>query len=105
MTQFVAYKNQNPDSKTSYPYLLDIQSDFLSELQTTVVLPLTPTNLAATIALSRLNPVVEINDQTFVIMTQDIAGIARRDLAKEACDLRQHRSEITAAIDFLISGI
>lgn len=48
---------------------------------------------------------VEIDNQTFVIMTQDIAGIARRDPAKESWDLRQHRPEITAAIDFLISGI
>jgi toxin CcdB len=105
MTQFVAYKNQNPDSKASYPYLLDIQSDFLIELQTTVVLPLSPEQLASDIALSRLNPAVEIDNQIFIVMTQDIAGIARRDLTIEVCDLGQHRQLITAAIDFLIAGI
>lgn len=105
MTKFVAYKNQNPDSKASYPYLLDIQSDFLIELQTTVVLPLSPEQLASDIALSRLNPAIEIDDQNYIVMTQDIAGIARSDLKLEVCDLSQHRSKITAAIDFLIAGI
>lgn len=105
MTQFVAYKNQNPDSMASYPYLLEIQSDFLSELQTTVVLPLMPARLGSAIAMTRLNPVVEIEDQKFVVMTQDVAGIARKDLAKASRDLRQHRAEIMAALDFLISGI
>ncbi len=77
MTQFVAYQNQNPASKAIYPYLLDIQSDFLSELQTTVVLPLSPAKLASSIAMSRLNPSVEINNQTYVILTQDMAGNPR----------------------------
>jgi toxin CcdB len=36
MGQFYAYKNANPATRDHYPYLLDIQSDLLNELQTTV---------------------------------------------------------------------
>lgn len=42
MAQFTAYANSNPVTQKQYPYLLDIQSDLLSELKTTIVIPLSP---------------------------------------------------------------
>jgi len=44
--QFIAYENANPATKKTYPYLLDIQSNLLDELRTTVVIPLCPAALA-----------------------------------------------------------
>lgn len=105
MAQFVAYKNRNPLSRKMYPYLLDIQSDFLSELSTTIVIPLTPASKASDISISKLNPEVDIKHDKFIVMTQDIAGINRNELRDKICDLGQYRSEIFAAIDFVISGI
>jgi toxin CcdB len=40
MAQFTVYQNNNPLSKKSIPLLLDIQSNLLESLQTTVVIPL-----------------------------------------------------------------
>ncbi|MFQ5633472.1 MAG: CcdB family protein, partial [bacterium] len=40
MSQFTAYQNKNPKTKKTFPYLVDIQSDLLDELRTTVVIPL-----------------------------------------------------------------
>jgi toxin CcdB len=105
MAQFVAYKNRNPLSRKIYPYLLDVQSDFLSELSTTIVVPLTPVSKASDIAISKLNPEVDIKRDKFIVMTQDIAGINRNELRDKICDLSHYRSEIIAAIDFVISGI
>ncbi|MEH8015984.1 CcdB family protein [Rheinheimera muenzenbergensis] len=105
MAQFTAYANSNPVTQKQYPYLLDIQSDLLSELKTTVVIPLSPAKLVAAISLSRLNPRLTLNGEQLIAMTQDLAGIDRRQLGAIASDLSAYRSEIIAALDFVISGI
>ena len=105
MGQFYAYKNASPATRTQYPYLLEIQSDLLSELRTTVVIPLSPTNKVASISLSRLNPVLDLDGESFTAMTQDMAGMDRSQLGSQAYDLSSCRSDIIAAVDFLISGI
>jgi len=105
MGQFCAYKNPNPATRVQYPYLLDIQSDLLSELRTTVVVPLTPSKLAAPMSLTRLNPTIDIDGKSFTVMTQEIAGIDRNQLGAQADNLSSYRSEIIAAFDFVLSGI
>jgi toxin CcdB len=105
MGQFCAYKNPNPGTWAQYPYLLDIQSDLLSGLRTTIVIPLTPTKIAAPISLSRLNPAFVLDGESFTAMTQDIAGVDRKLLGDQAYDLSAYRSEIISAVDFVLSGI
>ncbi|MGD7035533.1 CcdB family protein [Methylotuvimicrobium buryatense] len=105
MAQFRAYENSNKATMKAYPYLLDIQSNLLDELRTTVVIPLCPTNLAGKAAITKLCPILKIDDRSFIVLTQQIAGIDRKYLGKEICDLSQYRSEIIAALDFIISGI
>lgn len=105
MAQFFLYKNANKTTQKRYPYLLDIQSDLLEELRTTVVIPLMPKRLAGDHAISRLNPSLKVRSEHFAVMTQNLAGIDRTTLGEEAGDLRQHRAEIISAVDFLLSGI
>ena len=105
MGQFCAYKNANPRTRVQYPYLLDIQSDLLSELKTTIVIPLSPAHVAAPMRLSRLNPTFVLGDESFIAITQDIAGIDHNQLGAEAYDLTAHRSDIITAVDFVLSGI
>ncbi len=105
MGRFCVYKNPNRCTRIQYPYLLDIQSDLLSGLKTTIVIPLSPTKLAAPMSLSRLNPTVALDGESFTVMTQDVAGIDRKQLGAKAHDLSTHRSEIIAAVDFVLSGI
>jgi toxin CcdB len=105
MGQFCAYKNPNPATRAQYPFLLDIQSDLLSELRTTVVIPMTPSKLAAPMSLTRLNPSIVIDGKKFTVMTQEIAGVDRNKLGDQACDLSSYRSEIVAALDFVLTGI
>ncbi len=105
MAQFYAYKNPNPATRAQYPYLLDIQSDLLSELRTTVVIPLTPSKLAAPMSLTRLNPNIVIDGKNFTVMTQEIASIDRNHLGAQAYNLSSYRSEIISALDFVLSGI
>jgi toxin CcdB len=105
MGQFYAYKNPNPITRDQYPYLLDIQSDLLSGLRTTIVIPLSPTKTVASISLSRLNPVFNLDGENLTAMTQDIAGLDRNQLGTQSHDLSSYRSDIIAAVDFVLSGI
>lgn len=105
MAQFRAYENPNKATKKTYPYLLDIQSNLLDDLRTTVVVPLCATSFAGKAAITKLCPILKIEDESFIALTQQIAGIDRKSLGNEVCDLSQYRSEIIAALDFIISGI
>lgn len=40
MSQFTVYANKNAKTRKTFPYLIDMQSDLLEELQTTVAIPL-----------------------------------------------------------------
>ncbi|MCH4563994.1 CcdB family protein [Halomonas sp. EGI 63088] len=105
MAQFCVYKNKNPASRKQYPYLLDIQSDLLSELRTTVVVPLCSPSLAGGMQITQLNPSLDINGECFIAMTQELACIDRQRLGVMVCDLHHYREKIIAAVDFMISGI
>jgi toxin CcdB len=105
MAQFFAYENSNRVTKKTYPYLLDIQSNLLDELRTTIVIPLCPAKQVNNIAITRLCPVMQINNDNYIALTQQMSGIDRKALGKEVCDLSHHRCEIIAALDFIVSGI
>jgi toxin CcdB len=105
MPQFHLYKNSNKATQKTYPYLLDIQSNLLSDIRTTVVVPLMPKRLAGPHIISRLNPLIRIKNEQFAVMTQNLAGIDRKILGDSVGDLTQFRSEVFAAIDFVLTGI
>ena len=105
MAQFTVYENPNRSTRAVYPYLLDIQSDLLDDLRTTVVIPLAPARLAGKAAISRLCPLLEVDGEPHVAITQQLAGIDRSSLGKAVCNLAHNRADIVAAMDFIISGI
>lgn len=104
MAQFTVFENPNRSTRAIYPYLLDIQSDLLNDLRTTVVIPLAPLRLVGKAAISRLCPVLEIDGESYVAFTQQLAGVERKTLGKAVCNLAGYRSDIITAMDFIISG-
>lgn len=105
MSQFSVYQNPNQKTKKTYPFLLDIQSSLLDDLVTTVVIPLALNSHVGTAAISKLNPIFDIDGVRYVALTQQLAGIERKNLGPKTHNLESYRSDIMAAIDFLISGI
>jgi toxin CcdB len=49
-------------------------------------------------------PLVEFEDETYVLMTHHLAGIARAALGAPAGSLVRQRDTIIAALDFLFIG-
>lgn len=105
MSQFSVYKNKNPKTRSTYPYLVDVQTDLLSGLGTRVVAPLVKRTASAKQPIKNLMPVVSVDGQEFIMMVQLLAGIPSRELGTPVGSALQHRSEVVAALDFLITGI
>ncbi len=105
MSQFSVYKNKNPKTKKTFPYLLDIQSDLLDEIRTTIVIPLGIFSTVKDQAITKLCPIVETNGSKYAALTQQLAGIDRRLLGAEVANIADYRSEFIDAIDLIISGI
>jgi toxin CcdB len=101
LAQFAVYRNAN--SRT-YPLLVDIQSDLLDELASRVVIPLARLPALAKKPVSRLMPAVSFEDETYLLMTPQLAAIALRELGSPVGTLVAQRDAIIAAMDFLISG-
>jgi toxin CcdB len=104
VAQFTVYKNKNSRSKSTFPFLVDVQSDLLEPLQTRVVVPLTKVAGLAKKPVSHLTPTLTFDGDAYVLMTPQLAGIARADLGAPAGTLAQERQTILAAIDFLLTG-
>jgi len=84
-------------------YLLDVQSDLLSGLNTRVVVPLLPKSSAPSPA-QRLNPVFSIEGQTLVMATQYMAAVPTSELRSGAGSLAEQQDEISEALDMLFLG-
>lgn len=97
MSRFVVY--QNPDGG----YLLDVQADLLSHLNTRIVVPLLVLEKAPQPA-GTLNPLFQIRDDHCVMVTQFMAAVPASLLKNEVVSLEGYRADIIAAIDLLMQG-
>ncbi len=103
MAQFDVYSNPNPVTKRAIPYLLDIQADLLNNLATRVVIPLYTVSAMGKTA-KYLNIQFSVKRTTVIMSTAELAGVAVKSLGDKVCSLTEHRNEIIAAIDFLVTG-
>lgn len=85
-------------------YLLDVQAELLSGLNTRLVVPLLPRAMAPTPA-ARLNPLVDVAGEPYVVVTQFTAAVHVRDLGERVTTLADHHDMVMAAIDLLITGV
>jgi toxin CcdB len=105
MTQFTIYQNKNSQSKKEYPLLLDIQTNLLDSLQTTVVIPLKKLETNKDKVLTQLTPTFVIEGLEYLMLTPQLAGIQRKELGKAITDIEYARTDILNALDFLLTGI
>jgi toxin CcdB len=101
--RFSVFANPSKASARHFPFLIILQSDFHDKLPTTVVAPLrrVANNHPAK---SKLNPIISIGEQPYVIMTELLGSINPRDLSKHVFDAADSRLDIQSAIDFLLTG-
>jgi toxin CcdB len=105
MPQFSVCRNKNPQTREAIPFLLDIQNDLLAGLETRVVVPLCPASAMQGRTLRTLMPILEVEGKSFFMLTPQMAGVPKGELGAPVAQLEQHRFEIIAAVDFLLTGI
>ena len=101
MARFDVYDYNSP----SVPLVIDVQANLLNDLKSCVVIPLVPENIAKNETLPRLKPKLEIQGETYILLTTDIGTIAKASLGKRIANIEQsHRQDIVDALDFLFQG-
>jgi len=104
MSQFDVYKNYGR-SKKSYPFLVDIQNDLLSEIATRIVVPLAlPENFIRQ-GMNRLMPEIEYKGQLYLLVTPQISSVPVSILREVDGTVVLYRDEIISALDFAITGV
>lgn len=104
MARFDVYANPGSKSDTT-PYLLDVQSNLLDELESGMVIPLRSLKHFPKVKLSTdLTPVFNIKGHNYLLETPKMGAVPVRILKKPIISLANKQSQITAALDFLFHG-
>lgn len=104
MARFDIYRNTGERAGDT-PYLLDIQSDFLSALDTRVVVPLRRRDRFPDVHLpANLTPTFTVESIECVLETPKLAAVPVRLLRTPVASLAANQFEIVAALDFLLQG-
>ena len=98
MARFDVYANRGGAG-----FLLDVQADLITKLNTRVVVPLLPQDAAPTPA-DRLNPVFEVQGSKVYMATQFMAAVPQSELNMLIASLDRESDAIFSAIDFLHHG-
>jgi len=99
MDRYDVYKN-----KLGSGYVLDVQTDVLSGLNTRVVVPLISISDSPKLA-KYLNPTFEVDGEEVAMMTQFLAAIPESELNNKVNNLGEFHHEISSALDMLFSGV
>ena len=102
MAQFDLYLPARP---MRVAYFIDLQTDFLDRLDTVVVAPLVPEELAEFRGHRSLSPRFTIEGKEHVLEAVHLAAIERRMLGPKVGSLAEKRYDILAALDFIFTGI
>lgn len=98
MAKYDVFPNPSGDG-----FLLDVQTDLLSDLNTRVVVPLLPSSRSPKPA-TRLNPTFVINGEPVVMVTQFMAAVPAGILKFSVGKLDEDFEKITIAVDMLMQG-
>ncbi len=103
--QFDVYQNPSTKTKTFYPYIVDIQNSYISEIATRIVIPLGKLQNFKNESMKGLTPEIEYKGEKLLLLTPQIASISAKTLKKPIGSLSHLRDEIIAALDFAVTGI
>jgi len=104
MARFDVFPNPGAHARTT-PYLLDVQSDLLDDLDSRMVIPLRSLDHFASVKLpTRLTPVFTIDGKDYLLETPKMGAVPQRILKSPVVTLISEQPQITAALDFLFQG-
>ena len=100
MARFDVYRHPDATLRKSTPFLLDIQNDYISGVDTRVVLPMRAIKLFGP-PMRDLNPVLEIAGTQVVLDAAAIAAFPAAELRNPVSSLNAQADVIVGALDTL----
>ena len=100
MAQFDVYKNPNEKTQKQFPYLLDVQNDLHSRMQSRLIVPLA----IGVPPIKYLTPQIRIEAQEVVMSTMDMTSVIADSMGDFVVNVKEYRVEIEDALDFLVNG-
>ncbi len=91
------------DPRGSENLLLCVQSDIFDQVDTRMAIPLLVDHPQRR-PLGKLNPIIVIDDRRYALYTQLMLSVPASALKDRVANVKNHRDEITAALDFLFQG-
>ena len=105
MAQFDVYTNPSTKTCNAYPYIVDIQSPLIADISTRIVIPLGRLKNFRQEKMRGLTPEITYLDETYLLLTPQIASMPSRSLKQPIGSLNNFREEIISALDFAVTGI
>ena len=103
MARFDVYRHPDAALRKFTPFLLDVQNDYISSVDTRVVLPMRAAKMAG-VPMRDLNPSFEIGDMEVVLDTPAIAAFPAAELRTPVMSLRAQAEPIINALDTLFGS-
>jgi toxin CcdB len=100
LAQFDVY----PSPDTPGEYWLDCQSDLIEDFDSRLVVPLVTFGEQRR-PTPRLHPVFEIDGMLRVMATHQASAVSKRLLDRRLMSLAEHRDQVIAAFDVLLTGV
>ena len=104
MRQFDVYANPSKATRKAYPFIVDIQSNIISEIATRIVVPLGRKADFRHEEMKGLTPAVTYEGEDLLLLIPQIASMPTKALKDPVGSLSHLRDEIIAALDFAITG-
>jgi toxin CcdB len=103
MARFDVYPHPDANMRAVTPFLLDVQNDFINQLQSRIVIPMR-TAAAFGPTMRDLNPLFTISGQSVVLDTAALAAFPASRLKKSVINLSTQSQDIVAALDTLFGS-
>ena len=103
MARFDVYRHPDAKQRVNTPFLLDVQNEYISGLQTRVVLPLRSAERVA-IPLRDLNPALEVEGVAVILDAAAIGAVPLSMLKSPVDNLRAQADLISSALDALFGA-
>jgi toxin CcdB len=103
MMQFEGFINPITAARASYPYVLVLQSDWVSGVPDRIVAPVVPREFLPHAALAA-TPMITIERIEHLVLVPALMGVRARDLRESIGSFASERNALLAAIDYLFFG-
>lgn len=91
------------DQRSRIPYWLDLQSNYIAQIDSRVIIPLRSLNAMGP-RIEGLQPLVTVAGQTLCADVPAVASFPARLLKNPVTCINAQRDCLVAALDYLISG-